>query len=433
MLIPPAAAELFTMSVVIMLLLLLLVIGNILEKTQEQTMAMLEEIRAKADAQAAKDYAELAAMKADNERRAAHDLAAMQAQKDYLAQSVDSMLLATERLANGDLTIHLDSTQNDDIARLFGGLNRSVATIREMLGQILFSLSDTVQTASEVSTTAHQMAAGTIEGATQVQQSTAAVQQMSDVIADNTRQTSTAAFEAAEAHGEAERGGSVMNNMVENVRNIGAVVMESSSTVSILGKRSEEIGEIVSTIDEIADQTNLLALNAAIEAARAGDAGRGFAVVADEVRKLAERTQKATKEISDMIAVIQHEMGDAVRAMARGKQLVDESGSLITATTGTFETIVRKTAHVSDIMSQVASASEEQAATSTQIAGNMQNIAGLISEASAGTNQIAATIEALASQTMDVQALVGRFRIDAHAQQLAHARTALPHSPKRLR
>jgi methyl-accepting chemotaxis protein len=206
-----------------------------------------------------------------------------------------------------------------------------------------------------------------------------------------------------------------MTNMIQNVRNIGAVVVESAQTVGALGQRSEQIGDIVSTIDEIADQTNLLALNAAIEAARAGEAGRGFAVVADEVRKLAERTQKATKEISTMIAKIQHEMGDAVKAMARGKELVDESGSLINATSTTFQTIVRKTASVSDVMSQVATASEEQSATSTQIADSMRVLADLITEASAGNASNVERVEALLHQANEVDALVSRFRIDENA------------------
>jgi methyl-accepting chemotaxis protein len=413
--IPQAAIGLVTTVIAGSMIIVMVVTGAILEKTQQDSFAMMEQMRLNAAQQAASDYEQLSAMKAENERVAAENLANIHAQREYLERSVHAMLEATERLSEGDLTVALTPEREDEIAKMFHGFTGSIRTISQMLAQIQASVDDTLEAASTISSTSHQMASGTQSGAAQVQQVASAMQQMTSTISENTRQTSLAAFEAAEAHSEAEQGGTAMTNMIQNVRNIGAVVVESAQTVGALGERSEQIGDIVSTIDEIADQTNLLALNAAIEAARAGEAGRGFAVVADEVRKLAERTQKATKEISTMIAKIQHEMGDAVKAMARGKELVDESGSLINATSTTFQTIVRKTASVSDVMSQVATASEEQSATSTQIADSMRVLADLITEASAGNASNVERVEALLHQANEVDALVSRFRIDENA------------------
>ena len=188
-------------------------------------------------------------------------------------------------------------------------------------------------------------------------------------------------------------------------------VQSTAETVKTLGERSNQIGAIVATIEDIADQTNLLALNAAIEAARAGEQGRGFAVVADEVRALAERTTRATHEISTMIKNIQSETQVAVTAMEQGVQEV-ERGSIEAGRSGeALQEILMQINEVTMQVNQIATAAEEQTATTNEITNNIMQISQVVQDTSRGVHESATAANDLSRMAEQLQALVHKFKL----------------------
>jgi len=209
---------------------------------------------------------------------------------------------------------------------------------------------------------------------TRVTQIATAMEEMSITVNEVARNTVNAADSAAEVAGNAREGQSVVNQAVAEMRKVAEIVRDSAGIVGKLGEKSAKIGEFVAVINDIADQTNLLALNAAIEAARAGEQGRGFAVVADEVRRLADRTVASTKEIRLMVEEIQKETTLAVASIERGKSEAEVSEALSHQVDTSLTNIVQSIEQIEHVIAQIATASEEQAATSTTIASNLEEI-----------------------------------------------------------
>jgi methyl-accepting chemotaxis protein len=178
-----------------------------------------------------------------------------------------------------------------------------------------------------------------------------------------------------------------------------------------LGEKSKQIGAIVAVINDIADQTNLLALNAAIEAARAGEQGRGFAVVADEVRKLAERTAKATSEITQMIGSIQDEVDKAVYAMNHTNEKVNVGLQYSVEAGEQLKAIVQSVTSLQSMVQHIASATEEMSTTSEAISGDIQAVAGGAKEISGGSDQIAHSSSELARLAGQLKNIADQFKV----------------------
>jgi methyl-accepting chemotaxis protein len=325
---------------------------------------------------------------------------------------------------NADLNTRFSSGRLDEVGQLQNSFDRFVASIRETLLQVSESATAVASASAEISSSTEEMAAGAHEQTAQATEVAGAVIQMATTIGTNTKNAATAAETAKRAKAAAEQGGGVVNETVSGMKSIAKVVRQSADTVSNLGASSNQIGEIISVIDDIADQTNLLALNAAIEAARAGEQGRGFAVVADEVRRLAEKTATATKEIAAMIERIQADTKGAVRTMEEATKEVDQGIALADRAGASLREIVEISQHLTDMVTHIASASEQQAGSSQMISKSVEAITSVTQQTAAGTQEIARTAEDLNRLTEQLQQLVDQFQLRSNNGATGPAKTA---------
>jgi methyl-accepting chemotaxis protein len=315
-------------------------------------------------------------------------------------------------MATGDMTVRMQGEYRGDLQLIKESINKVGGSLQDALRKVSEAVSATASASSQISSSTEQMAAGAQEQTSQAGEVASAVEEMTKTILENSKNASIAAETAKQARVSAEAGGKVVDDTVQGMKRIAGVVNKSAETVKDLGKSSDQIGEIIGVIDDIADQTNLLALNAAIEAARAGEQGRGFAVVADEVRKLAERTTKATKEIAGMIKKIQTDTAGAVQSMEEGTAEVGRGIELADKAGMSLKEIVDVSQKVTDMVTQIAAANEEQSSASEQISKNVEGISKVTGETAQGTQQIARAAEDLNRLTENLQKLISEFTLD---------------------
>ncbi|MFG0292411.1 MAG: methyl-accepting chemotaxis protein [Phycisphaerales bacterium JB050] len=311
----------------------------------------------------------------------------------------------------GDLTARITVKREDELGLLARYFNIFIENIQGIITQVTASANQVAAAATEIAASSEEMSRGMEQQSSQLAQISSALEEMAASVTEVARKSTDATREASESGRAAEEGGTIVQGTVEGMQAISEAVTASADSVGQLGRRGEQIGEIISVINDIADQTNLLALNAAIEAARAGEHGRGFAVVADEVRKLADRTTKATEEISESIREIQSETANAVQRMNTGTDQVNEGVERATQAGQSLDQIVQSARSVSSVIAEIAAATEQQAATSEEISRNIEGINAVTQETVQGASQAASASVELSSRAEELRALVSRFKI----------------------
>jgi methyl-accepting chemotaxis protein len=318
-----------------------------------------------------------------------------------------------ESVVAGDFTKRIAIDSKDEIGQMAGDFNQLVDKLSGILHEVASNSTRVAAAASRLYANSEQMATGAEEVAAQAGTVATASEEMSATSQEIAQNCHMAAQRSDEANQSASSGSTVVAETVKGMERIAGQVKASAKTVESLGERSNQIGEIIGTIEDIADQTNLLALNAAIEAARAGEQGRGFAVVADEVRALAERTTIATKEIGTMIRTIQLETRTAVGAMGEGVKEV-EAGTMRAAKSGqALQEILDRISEVTMQVNQIAAAAEEQTATTGEISNNIQQITEVVHATARGAQESASAASQLAQLAEEQQRLVSQFKLRA--------------------
>ena len=366
--------------------------------------------------------AKLYAIRANQDRIAAEQERQVEAERAEQIESEnrrnqDAILRLLDELgdlADGDLTVQATVTE-DFTGAIADSINYSIDQLRGLVATINSTAVQVSAAAQETQSTAMHLAEASEHQAQEIAGASAAVNEMAVSIDQVSANAAESAAVAERSVAIAHKGAEVVQNTISGMDTIREQIQETSKRIKRLGESSQEIGDIVSLINDIADQTNILALNAAIQASMAGEAGRGFAVVADEVQRLAERSAAATKQIEQLVKTIQTDTNEAVISMeqttaevVRGARLAQDAGVAL----GEIESVSR---NLADLIQNISNAARQQAASAGHISNTMNVIQEITSQTTAGTIATARSIGNLAEMANELRQSVAGFKLPEHA------------------
>ena len=325
-------------------------------------------------------------------------------------QAIMRLLDEMGDLADGDLTVSATVTE-DITGAIADSMNYAIEALRSLVTAINETAGQVSMAAQQTQATAIHLAEASDHQAQQIASASAAVNEMAISIEGVSRNADQLAEEAQRSVSIATKGTQAVQKTIEGMDTIRDQIQETAKRIKRLGESSQEIGDIVELINDIAEQTNILALNAAIQAAMAGEAGRGFAVVADEVQRLAERSADATKQIEALVKTIQADTNEAVLSMeestsgvVNGARLAEDAGTAL----GEIENVAT---NLADLVQSISDATRQQAAAAANVSDTMNVIQEITTQTSAGTTATAASIGNLAELANDLKKSVSGFKL----------------------